>query len=68
MNTKLKAVMCGLTRQMAAMLEAAIDGSANAGLALMRSRFGERVEIPTLPGDQLGAYAKTAGYSTDVLR
>lgn len=42
-----------LTRQMAAMLEAAIDGSANAGLALMRSRFGERVEIPTLPGDQL---------------
>lgn len=42
-----------LTRQMAAMLEAAIDGSANAGLALMRSRFGERVEIPALPGDQL---------------
>ena len=42
-----------LTRQMAATLEAAIDGSANAGLALMRSRFGERIEIPALPGDQL---------------
>ena len=42
-----------LTRQMAATLEAAIDGSANAGLALMRSRFGEHVEIPALSGDQL---------------